>query len=785
MKKRYLAIALSLCVATGLQPALAQAGKKKAAPAAAKSLSVTPKTPSGPDKEANLLKIGKANVSLGEFLYVYKKNNSTAADSLYLEKNLREYIQLYSNFKLKVLDAQAKGLDTTDAYRKELETYRKQLAQPYLTEKSVTENLVKEAYTRMQTEVSASHILIMVSPDAAPKDTLEKYKKIEEIRAKALAPGANFDELAKKYSEDPSAKQNGGSLGFFTALQMVYPFEDVAYKTPVGKVSKIIRTRFGYHILKVADKRSNQGSVKVAHIMVKFQAGQSREDSIAAKEKINEIAAKIKKAESFETLAQQFSDDQGTKDKGGVLPMFSSGQMIPAFESKAFALGKVNDVSEPFQTAYGFHIIKLLEKKPLEKFEEVEQSLRDKVKRDSRSEVGETALLARLHKENKFVENTANFNLAVAKADTSLSSGRWTYDTANTALLNKSIISIQDKNYTVGQFFKYVKANQQNHKSTDPAFMMKTMFKDFGNVNLKQYEEEHLEAKYEDFRMLMREYREGILLFTLMDQKVWSKAIEDTTGLKSFFKLNNEKYRWNQRVKATVYSAKDDATLARVKSLLAQKTFEVNEPRFDALVFDKNAASISNSVKLTLKYVAETIKRDNNLSLVIPGQQEGGEKKKASLKRAEIVRDSLIKFGVAASRLTIKDLGKVEGTSPELARQLKLQSFSSSAKAMERLLNNNAPLTLQVTDGAFQKGENKLLDAATWSVGERITEDNGRKVLIVTHAIEAPRLKNLEECRGIAISDYQNHLEKEWVEGLRKQYPMVVVESVFNTIVKK
>src|SRR5688572_29691197 len=291
--------------------------------------------------------IASTPVYTSEFQYVYNKNNANA-ENAYSKASIDEYLNLYTNFKLKVMEAEARGLDTTDAFRRELEGYKQQLAQPYLTEKSVTDKLVREAYDRMKKEINASHILINVNPDAEPKDTLAAYNKIADLRKRALG-GEDFEKLAKEFSEDPSAKENGGKLGYFTALQMVYPFEDAAYKTDKGQISQPVRTRFGFHILKVNDIRDAQGEIKVSHIMVRATPNMPKADSAEAKRKVDEIYKRVQKNENWDKLASQFSEDAGSANNGGDLPWFGTGRMIPSFEDAAFKLQKPGDISIPVQ----------------------------------------------------------------------------------------------------------------------------------------------------------------------------------------------------------------------------------------------------------------------------------------------------------------------------------------------------------------------------------------------------------------------------------------------------
>jgi peptidyl-prolyl cis-trans isomerase SurA len=347
------------------------------------------------EKDPILLTVDGQNVSLSEFEAVYRKNNREATVD---PADLKEYLELYINFRLKVREAEALGLDTLKKFIEELKGYQKQLAKPYLTDKNVSEALIKEAYERMKQDVSASHILLKVGPDALPKDTLAVYNRIVELRNAALK--GDFEALARKNSEDPSAAENGGNLGWFSAMRMVYPFETAAFTTPVGQISQPVRTRFGYHILKINGKRDALGELKVAHIMLKTGKEATAEDVAKAKEKALEVKGILAKGLStFEELATKYSEDKGSSVKGGELPQFGSGRMVAAFEKAAFALKEIGDVSEPIETEYGWHIIKLLQRIPVPTFEATKDDLTAKVSKDSRSQLTRTVVIDRVKKK--------------------------------------------------------------------------------------------------------------------------------------------------------------------------------------------------------------------------------------------------------------------------------------------------------------------------------------------------------------------------------------------------
>jgi peptidyl-prolyl cis-trans isomerase SurA len=523
------------------------------------------------NNDATLMTIGNTKVSVGEFLNVYHKNNTkeTTQDA----KSLADYVDLFVNFKLKVKEAEEMGLDTAKAFKDELAGYRKQLAQPYLTDKEVGDKLLKETYERLQEDIHASHILVKVNEGALPKDTLEAYNRIMKIRARIMK-GEDFNKVAKEkgVSDDPSAKDNGGDLGYFTALQMVYPFETAAYKTKVGEVSMPVRSRYGYHIIKVTDRRKAQGEVMVAHIMVKTPPNMSKEDSTNAATKINEIYSKLKAGSKFEELANQFSDDKASAKKGGELPWFGTGKMPIEFEKASFALANKGDYTEPMRTKYGWHIIKLIDKRGLASFDDMKNELKGKVGKDSRSQVGRASLIAKVKKDYMFKENLKLRDEFYKVVDTTLLDGKW--EVSKAKALTKPMFNFRDKIYTQTDFANYIAAHQSKRPSTDVKEVVNQFYTQFVNESAVAYEESQLDAKYPEFKALMQEYRDGILLFELTDQKVWSKAVKDTVGAKEYYEKNKTNYMWDERADASVYTCADDKIAKQVRALMKKKKTE-------------------------------------------------------------------------------------------------------------------------------------------------------------------------------------------------------------------
>lgn len=715
------------------------------------------------DNNATLLTIDETTVPAGEFLYVYGKNNFTG-DTAYNENDVREYLDLYINFKLKVKEAEEKGIHETEAFKEELEGYRKQLAKPYLTESGVTAELVKEAYERLKTEINAAHILLTVPANAAPEDTLRIFNEIINIRERALK-GEDFSFLAKEFSDDPSAKTNGGDLGYFTALQMVYPFEDAAYKTEEGSISEPVRTRFGYHIIQVKDKRPSQGKVKVSHIMVRATQGISPEDSIAARNEIFEIYNQLQKGADWFEMTSQYSDDISSKASGGELPWFGTGNMIPEFESVAFSLEEKGDISEPVKTAYGWHIIKLDDKQGLESFEEMESSLEMKVSKDSRAELNKVALIKRLKKENNFVE----FNDVIAKAtenvDSTLLLGNWSYS-SESQLLSEKIFTINEKAYYVKDFYDFISESQNQQENINKEQYVNLLYEDFVNEELIAYEEDHLEEKYPDYKMLLQEYHDGILLFELMDNKVWSKAVEDTVGLKNFYQQHKEDYMWNERVDAVIISTTSEEIMDSVRYYADQEFYPVGKS-FD---LDVDAESIlTEENKIVLDSLAKRLLEDDDLKVLIRFSDSS-------------LADELIGY---LGDKGVKEEKIITQTAESDGDNNNVELVSTSKKWLEKYFNRTNALLLQVEEGIYEKEDLPVLSAIEWKEGNNPLTFEGKQYYIIINEVLPASQKQFSNIRGQVISDYQNHLEDEWVSDLRNTYEVDVDESTLKNVLKQ
>ena len=623
--------------------------------------------PTQTTRETVLMKINDEPIMVSEFKYVYEKS-VTAADSLYLRKSVQDYLEMFTNFKLRVAESKTMGLDTTSDFRNEYATYQEQLAQPYFANPRFIDSLTREAYQRLQSEVYASHILVGVASEANPADTLVAYKKMEAIRERAQK-GEDFANLAYEVSEDPSAKQNKGSLGYFTALQMVYGFENYAYKTPVGKISPIFRTEFGYHIMKVHDKRPSTGTLSVAHIMAQVPQKNNPDELNQALKRLEEVYARLQRGESWEELCKKYSDDGSSKNNGGRLPDFKVGEVVPEFEANALTLKSIDEYTKPFRTNYGFHIVKLLGKKGTPSFAEIENTLHAEVQKDSRAKLSKAILVKQILKENKFKENSGNLKEAFALADSRLPQGSWSYDVKK-PIVSQPLFSLSnkaikfDKVYTVKDFFDFVYEKQVPKQGvTDGNYVMLGYYEKFKEEVAFSIERKLLSQKYPDYRMLLNEYKEGILYFELMRQKVWNRAIEDTLGAKDYFSQNREKYNWDTRVNATVYQVANDQVLGQLKGYLNRPIYPVYHIKSDALYFSADKSTHEEAAINTLNVLVNTMKKNPDLIVEIAGHVDEKEKRLISMDRIRATVSYLTFKGIQESRISTKDFGSSKAAS--------------------------------------------------------------------------------------------------------------------------
>ena len=612
-----------------------------------------------------------------EFIRVYNKNLDLVKDDS--QKDLDKYLDLFVGYKLKVEKANKLGLQNGSNYQAELKSYRNQLSKNYLNDSKVTNELVHEAYDRMQQEVRASHILILLDEGALPQDTLKAYNKVLDIK-KRLDAGEDFVTVAKQTSEDPSVKENNGDLGYFSAFRMVYPFENTVYKTKVGQVSKPFRTRFGYHIVKVTDKRANRGEVTVAHIMIVKPNNSDIAQAEKAKATIEDIYKKIQQGESFESLAQQFSEDKSSAPKGGLLQRFGSGQLSSEeFENVAFELKEKNQISAPFQSQFGWHIVKLIEKHPLLPFDEMKADLEEKIRKDERSLLITNSLAKKLRAKYTYVKDAKVLAQIKKSVTEDFYSQTWQIP-ANLKEMNLPLLTInKTQKVTAPSFLNFIYTQQKSNIKTKPvAKLVDELFEKFTDEQLTNYYNENLENEFPEFRYVMDEYRDGLLLFDLMEKEIWNRAKSDTTGLMNFHKANIEKYQWKKRYDVDILSSTDKLIIEKAQKFLKKGK--------------------------SLEYIKEK-------------------------------------------------------------------------------LNNDGKVNVMVKSGLYEEDYDILSQYSNAAVGVTSVVNKDKYYFVVNvKRINEAGPKEFADCKGKVISDYQQFLENNWVDELKKEFQININKEVFSKV---
>ncbi|HBB92242.1 MAG TPA: hypothetical protein DC042_11130 [Bacteroidales bacterium] len=511
------------------------------------------------NQEAVLMTIGDKPVYASEFVRILNKNKSNLASQ---KTDLKESFELFTNFKLKVREAESQGLDTSAQFKKELATQRSQLAKPYLLDKQITEDLVREAYERGKFEVRASHILVGIKMDAPAADTLLAYRKTMAIRDR-LVKGESFEAVAREVSDDVSAATNGGDIGYFPVLQVVYPFETAVFTQKPGEISMPVRTQFGYHLIKVTDKQPSKGKLQIATIWKSVNYTTTDEEKAKIKEEIQNIYIQLRTGADFGELARKYSDDRTMAVKGDAGFWIGPREREPAFDEAAYALKNPGDLTEPVETSLGWFIIRLLDKKPPETFEEARNGLYQKINRSpDRAMKSEQAIVAKLKKEYTYNLNQANLEEFYRLVDPSVFEGRWDPNPS----LQKTGVLFTLSNLTVRQndFAKFLALNQRESTVRTIAEFVDEKFGEFSKLKILEYEELQLDRKYPEFRDLYQEFHDGNLLFEITDRMVWSKATLDTTGLKDYFAAHQNQYMWPERLDAVMIYAKGSNNLQKM-----------------------------------------------------------------------------------------------------------------------------------------------------------------------------------------------------------------------------
>ena len=616
-----------------------------------------------------LFSIDENKTSKEEFTFFYEKNNQNNPDA-FNRRDIEDYLRSFIDFKLKVKQAEDLGYDTTATFRRELDTYLGQLTESFMGSNNLEEKLYLEAYERMQFDIDASHILIRLGENPKPSDTLTAYRKAMFIYNMAKS-GEDFNALASQYSEEPGAITTGGHLGYFTAFQMVYPFETAAYSIPVNGISPPVRSQFGYHIIKVNNRRPAMGTTTVAHIMIRFHKDMQAIDSLNAKQKIDTVYTRLMKGEPWDSICLTYTEDINSKANGGRLRPFGvRGLNVPEFESVAYETS-VNEISKPFRTPFGWHVLKVIGRNKIGSFEAERYGITRKVQGDARSRLAKDEWLSHLKEKFKFHE----------KDDLS-EKIKFLYDSAFAPDDSEILFTLEEKSYSQLD----LQTNLKTRKILDQAGALLWCNK-FIEDELRSREEKFLMENNLEYKMLRKEYYQGILLFSIMEEKVWKKAERDTVGLLKFYENNPSLFTFTGPI-AIIISVEPDS--------LTEQVFNTLLHHFEDLPANYDTTTVKNWT--------------------------------------------------------------------------------------EAVVSSQSRLTLRFAEKAFREGDPELKSIRA---GMNLILDDGRQVILILADETINWVGQFNEVKGLAISSYQDILEKDWLSELRSHYKVKIDKKVLKQVINE
>lgn len=669
--------------------------------------------------------------------------------------------------------ASEQGYTNDEAINEEFNSYLKIVAQSFIVDSALTNNLARITYERMKKEVNTSHLLIPISEFASPKDTVLAFNRIAQIRDMYIK-GVPFDSLARVYSGDANTKSIGGEMGWFSALQLLYPLEDAAYQTPVDSVSPIIRTKAGYHLLKVNAIRDFSGKLITKHLL-KVLPKESTADFVAfQKNNIDSLYNLVQKGISFETLCETNSDDIYSKDKGGLLEPFSIGsRKEKSFEDAAFSL-KVGEVSKPVRTEVGWHLIKLVKKEPLTPFEELEPTILKKVTTDSRGELLKKLSFKKYASKLNLKEDKEVFEEIVQTANDDILERNWKVNKTGIAL--KILLSVAGDDFTNLDFYRYAEDKQSFEKEVEgftPDMYIRSYYKDFKTSKIEEAIVKNLSNWNSDFKLMSLAYKENLVNSSYLNKEIYEKSVLDSLGLRNYYNNHLSDYQLPKRAKAYILKSKNKALLDKYyETTQGEGPYRLKRGILPAY-FDKNIASLNEDLKRKLVGLTVIMQNNPNYVVEIGGHRDVNEEVDVSYLRIQEVVNFLKKNGLKITQIREYDYGtshladRFDWTQNQ---RVSFQFFSTQKIDVAQTIKlENDSLT--VTQGEFYQGENVMVDATAWEVGSFEAEFENEFYRIEIDKVNPARTKTYLEAFGSVVSDYQNELKEQLSKELAVKYP--------------
>ncbi|MBP6093809.1 MAG: peptidylprolyl isomerase [Cytophagaceae bacterium] len=725
------------------------------------------------------IQLGSKKISAALFEKDYRRlleSDSIKAD------NKQKFLSDYIDYQLKILAAEDAKIPQSPAFQDEYQSFRKELASPYLIDGEKSEALVKEAYQRLKFEKQVGHILVKLPQNPSIADTLIAYQKIDNIRKRVLA-GEIFEDLAKKFSEDDLSALKGGNIGFVTSLQTQYAFENAVYALEKGGISGIVRTSAGYHLIKILDVRPNQGKIRLAHILVSVPVNAATNLQVDAKNRIDQVQKYLEKGdESFELICKNYSEDPYSKGRGGELRRwYYSSDLSEELQSKLFTIQRLGDYTEPIRTNLGWQIFKLLDKKPLLSYDEMAEYLRQKVVTDpERSALIRTSFMKRVKSENKVV---------VLEAAEKLALERFAQDRiGDEYYLKMPLLQVSEKTWTIQDFYQFIVAQQKKKLKALgylPSITERTWLDEFIDIHTLEEEEKNLETKYPAFKEQMQEFFEGNLYSKIIDQEIFEKSLDSLRQL-AYFQSHAAQFTMPARIKAKIIDADTPKTLADGLELLGKSPYPMNK-RLPDIGFALGQVEMVDGANKIAQELFILMAKNRDYVIELAGYQDASEADTLSEARVNYLVKYLVKKGISAARI----IERVEGTLKPVSKtdkaknaRVAIKFYSQSMEDVVKRFNAIKPQSLIAEEGYFIKGQNPLLDGISWEVGKQTKELEGRHIYLEISQMEPERLKRFDESRSSIIRELQAQLEKDWLTNLKQRFPVVLQTEELNRIMQ-
>ncbi len=742
------------------------------------------------EHDAVVATIGNDPMTLSEYEKLYIKSNGTRDAGAAASQDDREkFLDLVVKYKLKLKDAYSQGLDKKPEINQEIGQYKGSLAQSFLTEREVTSPGVKKLYARRSEEIHAAHILLELAPNASPAESAAAYKDAYDIIAKAKS-GTDFNSLAIAFSKDPSVKENKGDLYYFTGGDFVPQFEDAAFSMKPGEISSPpVRTRYGLHIIKLFERKPAPGEVRANHIMIRFpSASPNPDDTVAAYKKIVSVQDSLKLGVGFAELAKRHSDDGGSASKGGDLGWFTRRRWVRPFDDVVMTL-QPGQVSGIVRTQYGYHLIRCAERRPPKPFEEAKPEMEQMYQQRLFAE-DNARYLSRLKSELGYTRDDSVVARVLASCDPAKTVHDSAWDARIPPSLHRSaVMSLHGQPVTVDSIAAMLKARPDMANVRLEASALNPALDKIAEQLVFSTKADLIAKNNPEFAAILKEYKEGILIYQVEQDRVWSKISPSDSLLKLHFAANRDKFTFPDRVRFSEIRLNNEATARAVREralkgtpfeqIVAEDSLRMKLPSNFNLVFNGTSIAPGADAKKSIAQVGEQLTHDKSLSVHLSAFPDTatGKKKNVQLasRRIGAVKSLLVKdFGIGEERIVLAVTPQpVNNAITQSDRTVRSQTLTLDIQGRQPLIVG----TLQklVVPPPTDERSKRADSLAVGGISVPFINQNGYS-LVQLEAREPARQKTFEEATPEASTSFQDaeskRLEKEWITGLKTRFPV-------------